>query len=412
MQQSDDFNEDGNEDSHEDARFMSRALALARRGLYTTDPNPRVGCVLVRHGEIVGEGWHERAGQAHAEVNAIRAAGERAVGATVYVSLEPCRHRGRTGPCTEALEAAGVHRVVAAMADPDPRTAGQGLEALRRAGIEVHCGLLEGQARDLNPGFVMRHTRGRPYVRIKMAASLDGRTAMADGESKWITGRLARRDVQRLRARSSAILTGIGTLLADDPSLTVRAAELGENIAIRQPLRVVVDRRLRTPVGASLLRQPGATLIVTRSDLSDDDHGNGNVNDTRRALTDAGADILSLTGSDGSGELAALMAALAGRGVNEVLVEAGATLGGALLAEELVDEIVLYTAPVLLGDAARGLFHLPHIRTLTEGLALDVSDVRALGADWRITALPKKKGDRDKNGGEKNGDRSIFSANT
>ena len=391
MQQSDDFNEDGHEDGHEDARFMSRALVLARRGLYTSDPNPRVGCVLVRDGEIVGEGWHERAGQSHAEVNAIRAAGERAGGATVYVSLEPCRHRGRTGPCTEALEAAGVHRVVAAMADPDPRTAGRGLEALRGAGIEVHCGLLEDQARDLNPGFVMRHTRGRPYVRIKMAASLDGRTAMADGESKWITGELARRDVQRLRARSSAILTGIGTLLADDPSLTVRAAELGENIAIRQPLRVVVDRRLRTPVGASLLRQPGATLIVTRSDLSDDDHGNinGNVNDRRRALTDAGADILSLTGGDGDGELAALMAALAGRGVNEVLVEAGATLGGALLAEELVDEIVLYTAPVLLGDTARGLFHLPQIRTLAQGLALDVIDVRAIGRDWRITALPR-----------------------
>ena len=215
------------DDLHEEGRFMSRALELARRGLYTTDPNPRVGCVLVRDGEIVGEGWHERAGEAHAEVNAIRAAGERAGGATAYVSLEPCRHRGRTGPCTEALVAAGVRRVVAAMTDPDPRNAGQGLEALRGAGILVHCGLLEDRARDLNPGFVMRHTRGRPYVRIKMAASLDGRTAMADGESKWITGPAARRDVQRLRARSSAILTVIGTLLADDPSLTVRAAQLG-----------------------------------------------------------------------------------------------------------------------------------------------------------------------------------------
>ncbi len=384
MHPRDDFNEDGNENGSEDERFMCRALALARRGLYTTDPNPRVGCVLVRDGEIVGEGWHERAGQAHAEVNAIRAAGQRADGATVYVSLEPCRHRGRTGPCTEALAAAGVRRVVAAMPDPDPRTAGQGLEALRGAGIEVHCGLLEDQARDLNPGFVMRHTRGRPYVRIKMAASLDGRTAMADGESKWITGTAARRDVQSLRARSSAILTGIGTLLADDPSLTVRAAELGENIAIRQPLRVVVDRRLRTPVDAALLRQPGATLIVTRREHGDDDHGNGN--DKRRALTDAGAEILSLTDSGG---LAALMSALAGRGVNEVLVEAGATLGGALLAEELVDEIVLYTAPVLLGDTARGLFHLPQIRTLAQGLALDVIDVRALGSDWRITAIPR-----------------------
>jgi diaminohydroxyphosphoribosylaminopyrimidine deaminase/5-amino-6-(5-phosphoribosylamino)uracil reductase len=387
MQPRDDFNarnrEDGRQNGDEDERFMSRALVLARRGLYTTDPNPRVGCVLVRHGEIVGEGWHQRAGQAHAEVNAILAAGARADGATAYVSLEPCRHQGRTGPCTQALAAAGVRRVVAAMTDPDPRTAGQGLEALRAAGIQVLCGLLEDQARDLNPGFIMRHTRGRPFVRIKMAMSLDGRTAMADGQSKWITGSSARRDVQRLRARSSAILTGIGTLLADDPSLTVRPAELGENVAIRQPLRVVVDRRLRTPVDASLLRQPGATLIVTGSDQAEH---------SRRALTDAGAEILSLSPSGGGGELTALMAALAERGINEVLVEAGATLGGALLAEELVDEIVLYMAPVLLGDAALGLFHLPQVQTLAQGLALDVMDVRGVGGDWRITARPKRRG--------------------
>ena len=367
----------------DDAHFMSRALEIAARGLYTTDPNPRVGCVLVRDGEIVGEGWHQRAGEAHAEVNAIRAAGQRAKGATAYVSLEPCRHQGRTGPCTEALVAAGVRRVVAAMTDPDPRTAGQGFEALRGAGIEVACGLLEDQARAVNPGFVMRHTRGRPYVRIKMAASLDARTAMADGQSKWITGAAARRDVQRLRARSSAILTGIGTLLADDPALTVRAAELGENIAVRQPLRVVLDRRLRTPVDAALLRQPGTTLIATRSDDRD----------TRRKLADAGAEVLCLSDNDadrgGRSELATLMAALAGRGVNEVLVEAGATLAGALLGEELVDEIVLYMAPVLLGDTARGLFHLPHIRTLAQRLALEVIEVHAVGSDWRITALPR-----------------------
>ncbi len=387
MQQSDDL--------HQDEPFMSRALELARRGLYTTDPNPRVGCVLVRDGEIVGEGWHQRAGEAHAEVNAIRAAGERAGGATAYVSLEPCRHRGRTGPCTEALVAAGVRRVVAATADPDPRTAGQGMEALRGAGIEVACGLLEDEARALNAGFVMRHTRGRPYVRIKMAASLDARTAMASGESKWITGTAARRDVQGLRARSSAILTGIGTVLADDPALTVRAAELGDNVAFRQPLRVVLDRRLRTPVGAALFHQPGATLIATRSDRHHD-------RDAWQKLADAGAEILSLPDGDGRGELAALMAALAGRGINEVLVEAGATLGGALLGAALVDEIVLYTAPVLLGDTARGLFHLPHIQTLAQRLALDVIDVRAVGSDWRITALPKKEG-------EEKGDALIFS---
>jgi diaminohydroxyphosphoribosylaminopyrimidine deaminase/5-amino-6-(5-phosphoribosylamino)uracil reductase len=365
----------------DDAGFMSRALELAGRGLYTTDPNPRVGCVLVRDGEIVGEGWHQRAGEAHAEVNAIRAAGERASGATAYVSLEPCHHQGRTGPCTEALLAAGVRRVVAAMADPDPRTAGQGLEALSAAGIQVACGLLEDQARALNVGFVSRHTRRRPYVRIKMAASLDGRTAMAGGESKWITGPAARRDVQRLRARSSAIVTGSGTLLADDPSLTVRASELGDGIAFHQPLRVVVDRRLRTPAHAALLRESGATLIATRSD----DHA------ARQTLTDAGAEILLLSIDGKDGELAALMAILAQRGINEVLVEAGATLGGAFLVEQLVDEIVLYTAPVLLGDSARGLFHLPQIQTLAQGLAVDVVDVSPVGNDWRITALPMNR---------------------
>jgi diaminohydroxyphosphoribosylaminopyrimidine deaminase/5-amino-6-(5-phosphoribosylamino)uracil reductase len=361
----------------DDSGFMSRALELAERGLYTTDPNPRVGCVLVRGGDVIGEGWHTRTGEAHAEVNAIDAAGGRAAGATAYVSLEPCHHRGRTGPCTEALVKAGVQRVVAAMADPDPRTAGQGLDALRAAGMAVDCGLLEDQARALNVGFVSRHTRGRPYVRIKMAASLDGRTAMASGESKWITGAAARRDVQRLRARSSAIVTGSGTLLADDPALTVRAAELGEDVAFQQPLRVVLDRRLRTPPDAALLSQPGSTLIATRSDPRDG----------RQALMDKGAEILSL--EDGDGELATLMAALAGRGINEVLVEAGATLGGALLGAQLVDEIVLYLAPVLLGDAARGLFHLPHIQTLTQGLALNVIDITPLGNDWRITALPR-----------------------
>jgi diaminohydroxyphosphoribosylaminopyrimidine deaminase/5-amino-6-(5-phosphoribosylamino)uracil reductase len=361
----------------DDSRFMSRALALARRALNTTDPNPRVGCVLVRDGDIVGEGWHERAGEAHAEVHAIRAAGARAEASTAYVSLEPCQHQGRTGPCSEALVAAGVRRVVVAMTDPDPRTAGRGLDALRAAGIEVACGLLEKQALALNPGFVMRHSHGRPFVRIKMAASLDARTAMADGESKWITGAAARRDVQRLRARSSAILTGSGTLLADDPSLSVRGAELGEGIAFNQPLRVVLDRRLRTPSHARLLREPGATLIATRSH---DAHA-------RQALADAGAEILDLSGGDG--ELAAVMTALAARSVNEVLVEAGATLAGALLGEQLVDEIVLYLAPILLGDAARGLFQLPHIRTLTQGLALDISEVQPVGDDWRITALPR-----------------------
>jgi len=361
----------------DDSHYMARALELAARGLYTTDPNPRVGCVLVRGGDIVGEGWHLRAGEAHAEVNAVRDAGDRAAGATAYVSLEPCRHRGRTGPCTEALIDAGVRRVVAAMADPDPRNAGKGLDALRDAGADVDCGLLEDKARKLNAGFVMRHTRGRPYVRVKMAASLDGRTAMADGESKWITGAAARRDVQRLRARSSAILTGSGTVLADDPALTVRPAELGEGVDFEHPLRVVVDRRLRTPTDAAILSQPGGTLIVTLGD-----HGDG-----AKALADAGAEVLSLGNVDAA--LADLMTELAARDINEVLVEAGTTLAGALLEAKLVDEVVLYVAPLLLGDAARGMFHLPGIESLADGLALEVVDVQPVGEDWRITALPR-----------------------
>ena len=359
----------------DDSRYMARALELAARGLYTTDPNPRVGCVLVRGGAVVGEGWHVRAGEAHAEINAVLDAGDRAAGATAYVSLEPCRHRGRTGPCTEALIDAGVRRVVAAMADPDPRNAGKGLDALRDAGADVNCGLLEDEARKLNAGFVMRHTHGRPYVRVKMAASLDGRTAMADGESKWITGAAARRDVQRLRARSSAILTGSGTVLADDPALTVRPAELGEGVDFEQPLRVVVDRRLRTPADAAVLSQPGGTLIATLCD-----HGN-----RAKALGDAGAEILSL--GNGDAALADLMTELAARDINEVLVEAGATLAGALLEAGLVDEVVLYVAPVLLGDAARGMFHLPGIGSLAEGIPLEGVDLQPIGEDWRITAV-------------------------
>jgi diaminohydroxyphosphoribosylaminopyrimidine deaminase/5-amino-6-(5-phosphoribosylamino)uracil reductase len=365
----------------DDSRYMARALELAARGLYTTDPNPRVGCVLVRGGDIVGEGWHKRTGEAHAEVNAVREAGDRAEGATAYVSLEPCRHHGRTGPCTEALIDARVRRVVAAMADPDPRNAGKGLDALRDAGADVACGLLEDEARRLNPGFVMRHTRGRPYVRLKTAASLDGRTAMASGESKWITGADARRDVQRLRARSSAILTGSGTVLADDPALTVRPGELGEGVDFEQPLRIVVDRRLRTPADAAILTQPGATLIATQTTTP------GGRGDTAKALGDAGAEVLSL--GDGYSVLMDLMTALAARDINEVLVEAGATLSGAMLEAGLVDEVVLYLAPVLLGDAARGMFHLPGVESLVDGLALDIVDVQPVGGDWRVTALPR-----------------------
>ena len=356
----------------DDTRHMSRALELARRGLYTTDPNPRVGCVLVRDGDVVGEGWHARAGGPHAEIHALDAAGARARGATAYVSLEPCCHHGRTGPCTERLISAGIARVVAAMTDPDPRTSGNGLAMLESAGIEITAGVLENDARALNPGFVARHTRGRPWVRIKMAASLDARTAMADGESRWITGAQARRDVQHLRARSSAVLTGIGTVLADDPSLTVREVQPHDGGPVRQPLRVVLDRRLRTPPDARLLDGPGATLIATEVDDGA----------AHRALVEAGAEILSLSGDT----LGALMHALAERGINEILVEAGATLAGALVEAALVDEIVLYSAPILLGDGARGLLHLPGVRRLADAVALEITDVRSIGKDLRITA--------------------------
>ncbi|NCA69934.1 MAG: bifunctional diaminohydroxyphosphoribosylaminopyrimidine deaminase/5-amino-6-(5-phosphoribosylamino)uracil reductase RibD [Sphingobacteriia bacterium] len=360
---------------------MARALQLARRGRYTTDPNPRVGCVIVRDGQVVGSGWHRRAGEAHAERHALSEAGPRARGAIAYITLEPCCHHGRTPPCTEALLEAGVARVVCAMVDPNPLVAGKGLRSLAAAGVAVQSGLMEAEARALNPGFIKRMETGRPFVRCKLAASLDGRTAMASGESRWVTGEAARQDVQRLRAGSSAILTGVGTILVDDPRLNVRleAAELpgmqaGE--APRQPLRVVVDSRWRTPTRARLLAPPGSTLIV------------GAVEDARRmaALTEAGAQVHLGSARDGQVELGALMGLLARREINEVLVESGPTLAGAVLGAGLVDELLIYLAPHLMGDAARGLFHLPGIARMAERVALEIIDVRAVGRDWRITA--------------------------
>lgn len=364
-----------------DHRYMARALRLARRGLYTTDPNPRVGCVLVQGGEVVGEGWHERAGEPHAEILALRAAGKRARGATCYVTLEPCCHHGRTPPCSPALIESGVARVVAAMVDPDPRVAGRGLEQLRGAHIAVDLGVLAAEAEALNPGFVQRLRDGRPLVRCKLGMSLDGRTAMASGESKWITGPSARRDVQRLRARSSAVLTGIGTVLADDPSLAVRPDQLaGEGPedpnAWRQPLRVVVDPNLSTSEDAKVMQPPGRTLIVT----CNDDCG------LAARLTQRGAEVVLMPSVGGVVDLHALMALLAERGVNEVLVETGATLSGAMLQAGLVDELVIYMAPKLMGSQARPLFQLPAIESMGQAIDLEVADLRAVGADWRITA--------------------------
>ncbi|HEX9813161.1 MAG TPA: bifunctional diaminohydroxyphosphoribosylaminopyrimidine deaminase/5-amino-6-(5-phosphoribosylamino)uracil reductase RibD [Burkholderiales bacterium] len=359
-----------------EARFMARAFRLAAKGLFTTDPNPRVGCVVVQDGTVVGEGWHVRAGEAHAEVLALNQAGDRARNADMFVTLEPCNHYGRTPPCADAVLRSGVRRVICAMQDPNPLTDGKGVARLRAAGIDVQLGLLEAQAQALNPGFIRRAREGRPYVRVKIGASLDGRIAMASGESRWISGSAARADVQRLRARSSAVVTGIGTVLADDPLLTVRNWDIG-----RQPLRVVLDSRLRMSPNARMLRQPGRTLIATAS------------NDAQRAqvLAAAGAEIARLSGVDGRTDLSGLMQFLAKFDLNEILIEAGAQVAGAFLDAGLVDELVVYLAPTLLGDAGRGMFHLPALRTLADRYELQVTDVRAVGDDWRVTAKVSEK---------------------
>ncbi len=370
---------EGNEWRSDDYRYMARALALARHGLYHTDPNPRVGCVLVKDGTVVGEGWHARAGEAHAEVNALDVAGDRARGATAYVTLEPCCHQGRTPPCTDALLKAGITRLVATLSDPNPQVAGKGFTILRDAGVTVECGLLEAEARALNPGFIQRMTQGRPFVRLKLAMSLDGRTALASGESQWLTGEAARRDVQRLRARSSAILTGIGTLLTDNPSLNVRLPE-----ATRQPPRVILDTELRTPPTVQTLRLPGQVVIFTAV-----------ADPAKQApLQAAGAELVVTPRADRGLNLQAVMAELARRECNELHVECGPTLAGALLQAGLVDELVIYMAPLLLGDKARGLFQLPELRRMSERTELVIVETRAVGRDLRIK-LRSMKGHRD-----------------
>ena len=366
-----------------DRVHMARAIRLAVLGLYTAEPNPRVGCVLVRDGEVVGEGWHQRTGGPHAERLALAMAGDRARGATAYVSLEPCCHHGKTPPCTDGLVQAGVARVVAAMRDPNPLVAGQGLARLRAQGIAVVEGLLEEEARRLNPGFIKRMEQGLPYVRCKLAASLDGRTAMASGESQWITSEAARRDVQYLRARSSAILTGVGTVLADDPSLNVRLAArdlpgVEPEGPVRQPLRVVVDSRLRTPPTARMLGLPGTTLIACLAPEP-----------SHAAQTKAaGAQVLATSAGPGGVDLEYLLRYLARQDINEVLIEAGTTLAGAALQAGLVDELVLYLAPHLMGDAGRGLCHLPGLELMGDRLPLVIRDVRLVGPDLRVTAIP------------------------
>ena len=356
----------------DDHRYMAHALQLAERGLYTTDPNPRVGCVLVRDEQIIGEGWHERAGEAHAEIHALKNAGKKARGSTAFVTLEPCCHHGRTPPCSEALIEAGISRVVVAMRDPHSRVDGGGIRQLQEAGISVESGLMESQAHKLNPGFIKRMQQGRPFVRLKLAMSLDGRTAMASGESQWITGEAARRDVHYWRARSSAILTGVGTVLADDPAMTVRVDELES-----RPLRVIIDTNLSTPLEAQILQQPGRTLIMTcREDEL-----------ARERLESAGASLMTVPENKSHNvDLAAVLDRLGEQEINELHVEAGATLAGSLLGAGLVDELILYMAPFVLGDAARGLFHLPGLDEMADRMALEIDDIRAIGEDWRITA--------------------------
>jgi diaminohydroxyphosphoribosylaminopyrimidine deaminase/5-amino-6-(5-phosphoribosylamino)uracil reductase len=359
--------------SANDHAFMARALRLARRGLNTTTPNPRVGCVLVRDGHVIGEGWHEKAGGPHAEVaalNAIVGAGATATHATAYVTLEPCSHFGRTPPCADALIAAGVSRVVAAMRDPNPQVAGQGLQRLAAAGIEVECGLLEAEAAELNVGFISRMTRGRPWLRLKVAASLDGKTALNNGVSQWITGTDARRDAHAWRARSCAVLTGIGTVKDDNPRLTVRDVS-----TTRQPLRVVIDSRLETPIEAAIL-DGGKVLIAAALDHPE----------RAAALRARGAEIVVLPNTNGKVELGDLLRELGRRGINDVLAEAGTRLNGSLLREACVDELLIYQAPLLIGDAARGMFGLAELSDLAGARRLNIIERRAVGADFRIRA--------------------------
>lgn len=353
--------------SASDEHWMARACELALQGLNTTTPNPRVGCVIVSAaGEFIAEGWHRKTGEAHAEINALTQAGAAAVGCTVYVTLEPCNHQGRTGPCTEALIAAGVAEVVYGMEDPNPLVGGQGLARLRAAGIGVRGPVLNEQVRALNPGFIQRMTQGRPWVRCKMAMSLDGRTAMASGESFWITGEAARADVQHWRARSCAIVTGISTVLRDDPALTVRDPVFGDNP--RQPLRVIVDSRLRTPEEARVLRASDGGIAIATCAFN------------RPHL---GAEIWGMPSSAGAVDLVALVKKLAERCCNEVLIEAGPSLAGSFLRAGLIDELIVYMAPKLLGSNARPLFDLP-LAFMAEAVQLEWVDVRPVGADWRF----------------------------
>lgn len=369
-----------------DTQMMSRAIQLARKGFYTTRPNPSVGCVIVKDNQIVGEGYHQKAGEPHAEVHALRMAGDSARGATAYVTLEPCSHYGRTPPCALALINIGVKRVVVAVEDPNPQVGGRGIQMLRDAGIQVDVGLHRDEAYALNLGFMKRMESGRPWVTVKLAASLDGKTALANGASKWITGPESRRDVQRLRLRSCALVTGIETVLADDPSLNVRYRELGglstqlTEAQILQPLRVILDSRARMPIAAALFAIESPILLVSTVPYSPD----------FMAQLPLHVTCLQLPAIEGRISLPALLSYL-GQSCNQVLVEAGATLAGAFIGEGLADELVLYQAMKILGAQGRNLLELPDYQTMADIPALRLVDERKVGVDTRLTLRLKPK---------------------
>ena len=371
-----------------DFEMMAQALRLAARGQKTCMPNPAVGCVVVKNGRVLGEGWHELAGEDHAEINALKSIGKLSHGATAYVTLEPCSYHGRTPPCVDALVVAGIARVVYGMTDPNPKVSGSGLSKLKKAGILVEGPLLELEAQQLNRGYIKRHQYNQPWVTIKLAMSLDGRTAMGDGESKWITGLHARQDVQRLRAKHCAIITGIGTVLQDNPSLTVRYERIEGNeglpdqeknssggLSLKQPLRVVVDSKLNTPVNAKILSATGSVLVASTL-ISD-------------VLDSSKAEIICIPGNDERVDLSGLLKILAERECNNVLVEAGPELAGAFLQMGLADELVIYMAPKLLGSMAKPLFNLPFVH-MGQQVELDIIDIRQVGEDFRIKARPMK----------------------
>lgn len=353
-----------------DTAMMARAIRLARRGIYSARPNPTVGCVLTRDNVVIGEGYTQPFGQHHAEIDALKHCQD-AEGATAYVTLEPCSHQGKTGPCCDALIAAGVAKVVLAMRDPNPQVAADGIARLQAAGIDIEEGLLADQAGPINAGFFQRMRTGRPRVRIKLASSLDGRTAMASGESQWITGPAARADVQKLRARSDAIVTGVDTVLQDDPAMTVRDQALDIQ---RQPLRVILDSRLRTPAAAKILAEPGQTLIVY-ADAAADSAG-------------LNTECLQLPGAENHVDLDALLTELGRRQVNDILVECGPRLAGSFISAGLADELIVYMAATLLGSKARPLLELP-IDVMGDKRNLNITDVRKVGEDWRLTCLPE-----------------------